>query len=238
MCDIMHHLLRNLHDGISEELSSLTVQYLAVLGQHFAENDVMWHWKSREQVESEDSENSDSEAMDDDEEPSQKTTALRYLVLELAATLKRNTEAKNSTLIPRSAALKLITALCTTLPRTELEPCLEAIMHPLIHLTDPSITAPPTADDAFKEAYAELVAGATELMDLLQKKLGTVEFVRVLQAAKGKIAEHRDERRRKRRIEAVAQPEVAERRKTRKKEKVKVKKKERITTFRSRRRGW
>ena len=234
MCNIMHHLLRNLRDGITEELASLTVQYLAVLGQHFAESGVMWHSKSREKP---DSEESDCDAMDDDEEPQQQVTALRHLILELAGTLKRNTEPRIS-LVPRSAALKLITALCNNLPQTELEPCLEAIMHPLVHLIDMSVVAPATADDQFKEAYAELVAKATELMDLLQKKLGTVEFVKMLQVVKGKIAEQRDERRRKRRIEAVTQPEIVERRKMRKREKVKVKKKERITSFRSKRRGW
>jgi U3 small nucleolar RNA-associated protein 20 len=176
--------------------------------------------------------------MDGDKEPPKQITALRYLILELAGTLKRNTEPKLSSLVPRSAALQLITALCGSLSPTELEPCLEAIMHPLVHLADTSVVVPATADDQFKEAYAELVTNATTLMDLLQKKLGTVEFVKMLQAAKSKIAEQRDERRRKRRIEAVTQPEVVERRKIRKREKVKVKKKERVSAFRSKRRGW
>jgi U3 small nucleolar RNA-associated protein 20 len=75
-------------------------------------------------------------------------------------------------------------------------------------------------------------------MDLLQKKLGTTEYVQTLQRVQKGVAERRAERRRKRRIEQVSMPEVVERRKVKKREKEKIKRKEKGMMERGKRRGW
>jgi U3 small nucleolar RNA-associated protein 20 len=75
-------------------------------------------------------------------------------------------------------------------------------------------------------------------MDALQRQFGTSEFVKAVGEVKTQIAARRDERRRKRKVEAVAAPEVREKRKVRKREKEKVRRKEKSFVQRGKRRGW
>jgi len=175
-------------------------------------------------------------------------TAITHLFCRLAQILRREPRKPHNsveilyrraeTLYPKSAALQLIAALCTALSTSVLNSSMDAIMLPLVHLVDPEITAPSSGDPSFADAYNELVSSGTELMDLLQRKLGTIEYVKALQRVKKQVHKRRDERRQKRKIEAVSMPEKAERGKQRKRDAGKARRKEQSIIARGKRRGW
>jgi U3 small nucleolar RNA-associated protein 20 len=190
---------------------------------------------------------SDDEEDDQDEDDVsvEKQTALNYLLFQLGSIIRRELgkaitpgPRSDSALIPKTAALQLLTALCNTLPDETLRHSAETILSPLIHLTSPerSITAHSTAD--FKSAHEELINNATELQDTLREKLGTTIFVRVLQQVQSAARERREERRAKRKVEAVTRPEVGERKKAKRVEREKERKREKNEFHRGKRRGW
>ena len=77
-----------------------------------------------------------------------------------------------------------------------------------------------------------------EVLDLIQKKLGTSEFVKQMALVQEKIKEKREGRRVKRRIEAVTEPEKFGREKKRRNDRKRDKRKEKGMEHRSKRRGW
>jgi len=83
----------------------------------------------------------------------------------------------------------------------------------------------------------DLKQSAQEILSLLQGKIGTTEYAGAYTRMKGVVMEKRQERRSKRRIEAVAEPEVAARRKTRKHERKREVRKEKSREMRDYRRG-
>ena len=260
-CDLTYRHLRLLRDGVMEDLASQAIRNLAFLGKIFAETGITWTATpikqsstaadSMKDISEDEADDPDVEDEEEDGEPEnpeiKDKSALDHLLTNLSHILRRESSSKNNTpahmrqkasLTPRVASLHLLSALCSTLPLESLEPSLDSILYPLVQLTDASLVAPISHEPGFSEAYTELVSNATELIDTVQKRLGTTEFVRVLQGVKGKIEEKRDERRRKRRIQAVTMPEVVERRKMRMREKEKVKRKVRMEGYKGRRRGW
>lgn len=75
-------------------------------------------------------------------------------------------------------------------------------------------------------------------MGALQKRMGTQEYLRVMGEVQKKVRERRDERRRKRKVEAVADPERWGREKKRRNDVKRVKRKEKGAEHRGQRRGW
>ncbi|GME40771.1 Down-regulated-in-metastasis protein [Neofusicoccum parvum] len=253
MLDLTSASLRILRvPGVSEELATQAVRNLVFLGRCFGVNGL--HWKTRSAAEEgalkeaaeEDESSADSEAEDADEEtatPEQtmatKITALHYLLTRLSLILRREPAATRApALYPKTASMTLLAALCNALPATALEPSLQTVLLPLHNLTDPSIPAPQSLDEAFNEAYKALASTAAEVMALLQKKLGTSAYVQVLSKVREGVKERREGRRVKRALERVAEPERAERIKRRKRERGKERKKEKGHEARGKRRGW
>ncbi|KAL8659571.1 MAG: hypothetical protein Q9226_000352 [Calogaya cf. arnoldii] len=144
---------------------------------------------------------------------------------------------RENSLIPVKAAMQLIWALCNNFPTEVIKHYIETILLPLQNLTDPSIPPPFSSDEAFVNGYKTLLSHASEIMDMLQKKLGTTEYVMYLSKVREGIKGRRENRRVKRRIEAVADPEKTGRFKQRKGEKKKEKRKEKSAGQRSKRRG-
>jgi len=120
----------------------------------------------------------------------------------------------------------------------KLLPSLHVVLMPLYHLTDSSIPAPRSDDAAFQRAYTSLVSTAQEVLDLLQKKFGTTEYVAQMASVQEYVRNRREGRRKKRRIEAVADPERFVREKKRRNDRKKEKRREMGLEFRGRRRGW
>jgi len=254
MCNLAARNLRLLREGVSEELAAQAVRNLAFLGRSFAANGIEWHRSDNSAIteadkQSEDEAESDVDNfMEDPGEAKQTLTATQHLFHVLAGIIRRELRKPSDpsqalyrradVLHPKTAALQLTVALCTTLPTETLRPSLDTILLPLIHLTDKNITAPTSQDTSFTESYDSLVNNATELMDLLQNKLGTTVYIQVLQRVKKRVQDRRDERRVKRKIQAVSMPERAEKIKKRKREAEKAKRREEGAIARGKRRGW
>jgi U3 small nucleolar RNA-associated protein 20 len=254
-CELTYRHIGILKEGITLELAAQTIKNLTFLGHHLGATGLPWSIVDTERSASNgmDDTRNDSEdnGIDDEAEdaPTPTTSAIQYLFARLTTILRKESEKRKATddevasrrsssLIPRMASLQVLRNLVNALPDSTILPSLATILRPLVHLTDAAIAAPTSAEEAFNESYKELVNGATELMDAIQKRIGTTEFVAALGEVRAHVAEKREERRRKRRVEAVGLPEVSERRKARKREKEKVRKREKNLVARGKRRGW
>ncbi|TID22040.1 HEAT repeat protein-like protein [Venturia nashicola] len=253
LCDLAAKNLRLLRDGVTLNLATQAVQNLAFLGRCFAANGMQWR-RVFENPSTLDGDKEEAPAGDEDQEEAEAAdgkegrTAIAHLFYRLATILRRepkkprgSTEVfqrRAETLNPNAAALTLISSLCATISTESLVTSMDTILLPLVHLTDRTITPPSSGDPSFGEAWQDLVTKATELMDMLSTKLGTTEYVKALQRVKRQVSQRRDERRQKRKIEAVSMPEKTEKVKQRKREAGKVRRKEIGGIERGKRRGW
>jgi len=228
--------------GVSEDLAAQTVRNLVFLGRCMSAGELLWSTSSIQEELSEAEEDSGEENQDSSDArvgPKDSKPAIQYLFERLSAIVRRETATTRApSLESKTASLQLTAALCSHLPPSALLPSLQTILLPLHHLTDPSIPTPYSSDEAFVTAYKALVSTSQEIMALLQKKLGTTEFVGELAKVREGVKTRREQRRVKRRIEAVAEPEKVGREKKRKGEKKREKRKERSGEERGRRRGW
>ncbi|KAJ9315124.1 hypothetical protein DTO271D3_4577 [Paecilomyces variotii] len=233
--------------GISEELAMQTVRNIIFLGRCFAQNKLEFSKAGPGEAEAEADEaieESDSGEEDQDQDNVNDTgsstkSAIQYIFQQVSLILRRETlTTKAESLIPKTASMGLLAALCRHLDTEQIMPSLPVILLPLQHLTDQSIPAPRSSDRDFQEVYKALVSNAHEVLDLLQKKLGTTEYVAQMARVQESIKERREGRRVKRRIEAVADPEKVGREKKRRNERKREKRKEKGLEFRGKRRGW
>lgn len=72
----------------------------------------------------------------------------------------------------------------------------------------------------------ELKSTALEILSLLQKKIGTTEYTKAYAGVKQQVAEKRQQRRMKRKIAAVAEPELEAKRREKKHDREKRRRKE------------
>lgn len=228
--------------NLSSDLANQTVRNLLFLGNTMAQTSLPWPQKHQDE-EHENSSSSDAES--DPESPPEDTPrpsskpALGHLITQTTRLLRRGPlTTRSPSLPPLHASLTLLAALTTTLPLPALHPHIRTLLLPLHNLTDPTIPAPFSTDTAFVEGYKSLVANAQEMMGVLQKRMGTTEYVNVMSRVREEVKGRREGRRVKRRIEKVREPERAMRVKRRKGERKKEKRKERSGEERGRRRGW
>ncbi|KAL2362451.1 hypothetical protein RJZ56_004671 [Blastomyces dermatitidis] len=226
---------------ISEDLATQTIRNLVFLGRCFSQNNLAFS-KKAEELAGDFSDDSDDE---DNIDPAtvnsakQNKPAIEYIFERAAAILRREPRTTRAdSLINKTACMKLLAALCTHLDVAQITPSLQTILLPLIHLTDPSIPAPRSLDEQFQATYKALVSSSQEILDLLQKKLGTTDFVTQMAAVRESVKSRREGRRVKRRIEAVADPEKFGREKKRKNDRKREKRKEKGAEYQDRRRGW
>ncbi|KAI1329551.1 armadillo-type protein [Xylariaceae sp. FL0255] len=125
----------------------------------------------------------------------------------LSDILVEETRPRAAALVPKVAALDIVAILVGTLSKGTLQPSLHALLIPLHQLTDPSIPIPFVLDEAFKARHEAIRTKAQEIMDALQRKIGTAEYTAELLAVRERARRRREGRSRKRKIEAVAQPE-------------------------------
>ena len=232
---------------VSEELANQSVRNLIFLGRMMGKTSLVWKQAEGHSL---NGNPDDGEVFDEDvvenvdendvsQDPRGKT-ALSCL-LECTCALIRHgplTTKSASSLIPLKASLLLLTALCTHLPLPVLHPHLTTILQPLHNLTDPSIAVPSSTEESFTTSYKALLANGSETMVLLQKRMGTTEYVRVLATVRERVRERREGRRIKRRIGTVLEPEKREADKKRKGERKRERRKERSGEERRQRRGW
>ncbi|KAI1338610.1 HEAT repeat protein [Xylariaceae sp. FL0016] len=148
----------------------------------------------------------DEEDEDEDKAQAPKIT-LATLFTWLSDILVEETRPKASALLPKVAALDILTLLTSTLPQASLQPNLNTILTPLHHITDPSIPAPFVHDEVFKTRHEGIKTKATETMDAMQRKFGTAVYSREVLAIRERAKRRREGRSRKRKIEAVNAPD-------------------------------
>lgn len=249
--DLTKRHLRLLSHGISKDLANQVADNLSIIGSWFAAaGDVEWPWEEGEHelenngVADEDDTGGEEENLGAD--GTQRPMAVDYLLHKLSKIIRRQPSKirenhgrplkRADSVIPKSAALHVVAKLVDTLQKNLLSTSAEIILQPLVHLNEGADAA--TYDATYNEAMQQLNSSALEVLDKLQKKLGTTKYVNALQAVKKGVKERRDERRTKRKIEAVAQPEKAERYKRKKQESLKARRKEKNSVARGHRRGW
>lgn len=247
VCSASLRILR--FQNVTEQLVAQTARNLIFLGRCYGASNALWtdtptngNTSATDIEDGADIEDDDDEAdnaSDADEASSEPKTALSHLFSRLSAIVRRDAGALTApSLSAKTGSLQTTVALCNALSASTLTASLEPIMLPLYILTDSSIPAPRTTNPALEESYKALVGLAQETMNLLQKKLGTGVYVKVMGKVQEKVRGKREERRRKRRIEAVSAPEKWAKDKRKKQEVKKEKRKERSHDFRGQRRGW
>ena len=196
--------------------------------------------ESDSESEPEANENGDMESTAANNDAATRSNPIRYIVRQISIILRRETiNTKSSVaLVPKTASIALLAAVCRYLSAEQLRPLLPTILLPLQHLIDPAIPTPRSSDESFQNAYKSIVGNAREILDLLQNKLGTTEYVAQMAQVQERIRARREERRIKRRIEAVTDPEKHGEEKRRKNERKKIKRREKGMEYRDRRRGW
>ncbi|KAI5306435.1 hypothetical protein KEM56_000935 [Ascosphaera pollenicola] len=228
---------------VTQELATQVVRNLVFLGRCFAQNNLDYSaWKAQNASEDDESD----EEIDDVEDGAMASTtnggkksAIQYIFERATGVLRREIiNTRVEALFAKTACMKLIAALCSQLDNSQIQSSLQTILLPLIHLTDPSIPAPHSLDEGFREAYKALVSHSQEILDVLQKKFGTTDFVAAMTEAKERVIKRRDERRVKRKIEAISDPVRFGAEKRRRHDRKREKRKEKGHGFQNRRRGW
>ncbi|KAJ9605441.1 U3 snoRNP protein [Cladophialophora chaetospira] len=224
----------------NENLSSQTVQILGFLCQCLDQNglpmEVRQTSNGDEQVEIQSEDESDVE--DEVRTKTRTISGVQYLLDQLTRILR--SEANRLTtmaFLPKISALRLLSNILPGLSTTNL-PLSQVyeVLLPLQHITDPNVIAPRSADPTFPATYQTLVESSHEVMEKLQKRLGDAEYVKALTEVSKIMRHRRDERRSKRQIERVAEPEKAARDKKRKHDRARERKKEIGKTHQRRRR--
>ncbi|KAI7239213.1 putative HEAT repeat protein [Hortaea werneckii] len=206
----------------AEDLVAQTIRNIVFIGRCFAANNMQW----RDEAE-EDESDAEEEVQEEEDARVQKrgSSALAYLLNRLSYVLRQTTFST----VARTGALQAQAALLNQLDSI---PNLQSVLRPLYILTDPSIPQPPG------DAHRGLSDKAHELLDLIQKKLGSEAYVAALGETRKEVKARREERRQKRKIEAVSAPERLAKEKKRKHEGARAKKKAVNAEMRGRRRGW
>ncbi|KAJ5298868.1 uncharacterized protein N7443_006988 [Penicillium atrosanguineum] len=231
--------------GISEELAMQSVRNLVFLGRCCAQNGLEFHKANEEDVESDAEDDEDDDGSEVDGEETAKSiivpnkSAIHYIFRQISSLLRREIiSTRPGVLIPKTASIALLAALIHHLSAEQIQASLSSILLPLQHLTDSSIPAPRSPDETFQNTYKSFVSNCHEVLDSLQKKLGTTEYIAQMSKVQEAIKERREGRRVKRRIEAVADPERHERDKKRRNDRKRVKRHEKGLEHRGKRRGW
>jgi U3 small nucleolar RNA-associated protein 20 len=231
-------LRRNL---LSQDLSRQTSLNLTFLGRCFNSNGMLIDIRSKQNRKSGEVSEQGTDSDLEEESPIKPSSipALHYLLHQLTSILRHEPPRLTvQTLLPKQSALDILAALIPHITISTLLPTLNSILTPLHHLTDPSIPAPHNPSEDFQNAYAALTASAEEVLQAIQKLVGDSEYVRARAEVSRQVRERREDRRTKRRIGRVAEPEKAARDKKRRNERKVVVRKERAAEGRGRRRGW
>ncbi|KAK0631663.1 armadillo-type protein [Immersiella caudata] len=197
---------------VSEELAQEAVQVLLFLGSNLG---------------------SEEDEADEGEETQQS-----YFFGELAAIIRRERQPNVQSLIPKLAAMQVLEVFCNKTPVETLSVSVETILRPLRNLTDPSIAAPFSLNEAFKTRYEALKTQAQSVMEILQRRLGNAEYTKALLAVGKAVRERRQQRSGKRKRDPIKAPEKHGEVKRKKLEKKKERRKEKGREQRDARLGY
>jgi len=173
-------------------------------------------------------EDDDDDSEDEDSKDAMNISGVQYIFDQMARILRLEISLpKTNALLPKISAVQLLAAMIPSVSEEHLSRrTVQGILLPLQHLTDTNTIAPRSADPTFAGMYRKLVEQAHEVTDVVQRRIGDGEYVRVLTEVSKIVRQRREERRTKRRIERVAEPEKAARGKKRKADRKKERKRE------------
>lgn len=262
MIQLSNAFLKNLlNPDVTEQLCMQSVKNIAFLARCFAVNSAKWHWQrisDEEVVEEEDEDATEEQARHEessDEEfggfsPQPETIkpnkndrvppmAIHRLMIRLSGIVRRDTSSMNS----KAATISLLETIAAKFPLEPLASSLPHFLTTLNTLVDPATTVPRSFTQSKtlnepNDAYKSLIDKAREIMNTLQKRMGTQEYLRVMGDVQKAVRERREERRRKRKVDAVVDPERWGKEKKRRHDVKRVKRKERGLENRGKRRGW
>ncbi|KAJ4375289.1 U3 snoRNP protein [Neocucurbitaria cava] len=260
MIQLSDAFLRNLLNAdVSEKLCMQSVKNIAFLARCLAVNGAKWQWQRVDDEEEDDVEepngatNGDLPSSDEEfggfspppevSNPKKTTTtppaAIHRLMVRLSGIVRRDT----STLTAKTATLSLLETIAAKFPLEPLASSLPHFLTTLNTLVDPATTVPRSFTQAAtlnepNDAYKSLIDKARETMNMLQKRMGTQEYLKVMSGVQKEVRERREERRRKRKVEAIVDPEKFGKEKRRRNDVKRVKRKERGLENRGKRRGW
>jgi U3 small nucleolar RNA-associated protein 20 len=262
MIQLTNAFLKNLlNQEVSEQLCTQSVKNIAFLARCFAVNGAKWHWQKNDGEDEEEAGDEEKNvtngeaAPSDDEfggfspppETSPKRTnmtppaAIHRLMIRLSGLVRRD----NRSMLAKTSTIHLLETIFTKFPLEPLASSLPHVLTTLNTLIDPATTIPRAHTNPMSmslnepnEQYKLLIDKAREIMNTLQKRMGTQEYLKVMSEVQRLVRERRDERRRKRKVEAVVDPERAEKEKRRRHDVKRVKRKEKGMESRGMRRGW
>lgn len=217
---------------VEEALAQETMQILVFLSRFLNTTVAEDDGESSDEDEAEHQDDEDGQ----DKQPGMMT--MRYVFSRLAAIIRREVPPRAPVLISKLAAIEALEHLTSNSDAETLIVSARTILRPVRNLTDTSIPAPFSVDELFQSRYETLKTKSQEIMDELQKKLGTEEYTKQLLAVGEEMRERRMARSSKRKVEAVTAPERYEKDKRRKMDRKKDRRKERAGEHRNQRRGW
>ncbi|RVX73597.1 hypothetical protein B0A52_02486 [Exophiala mesophila] len=211
----------------NQELGMQTIQNLLFMAKCLDTNGLTMEVIDRVDIGAIDE--SDGESTDEELPRKTKTIkAIQYLLDQIARILRVEMSSLTSgALHPKLSALQLFTTALPSLSRESAhQDAIRAILLPLQHVTDTNTIAPRSGDPTFSNKYKEFVELAQNAMEEVQGKIGDAEYVQLLTDVSKIMRLRREERRSKRRIERVAEPERAAMAKRRKGDRKKERKRE------------
>jgi U3 small nucleolar RNA-associated protein 20 len=250
MIQLTNASLRNLlNPDVTEQLCTQSVKNIAFLARCLSVNDAKWQWHNadeEDEVEEGAPEANGNASSDEDAdvvESTKKTppAAIHRLMIRLSGIIRRDTSSMNA----KTAIMNLLETMAAKFPLEPLTTSLPHLLTTLNTLVDPATTIPRAHTNASSmslnepnELYKNLIDKAREIMNSLQKRMGTQEYLKVMSDVQKAVRERREDRRRKRKVEAVADPEKWGREKKRRNDVKRVKRKEKGAEHRGQRRGW
>ena len=217
------------HTEGNENLSEQVVQMLGFLGQCLDQNGLSIPVKQLKSTDNDDMEDDDSEDDSGNETAiKDKISGIQYLLDQLTRILRvEPNRLTTSAFLPKKSTLHLLSTLLPSLSSTNTPPSqIHTLLLPIHHLTDPSTISPRSADPTFATTYQSLIELAHEVTEKIQTRLGDAEYVKALTEVSRMVRKRREERRSKRVIERVAEPERAAREKKRKHDRTRERKRE------------
>ena len=226
-------------EDVSEGLANQSVRNLVFLGKVMGQTSMFWSQQEPKKTSAKSDTSDEDISGEQCSGTPQHKLALSQLIYQSCKILRRPLNStRASSLVRLEANLQLLTKLTNHMSLPNLRAVLSTMLLALHNFTDPSISAPFSADTDFNDRYKALASNAGTLMSDLQEKFGTTEYITVYHGVREKIKERRDSRKTKRAIERITDPETAEQRKRKKSEKKQGKRREKSDGERIRRRGW
>ena len=241
--------LKNLlNPDVSDQLCTQTVKNIAFLARCLAVNGAKWQWhnadagdEAEEALEVDGVDGDGSSGEDIDTTKKTPPAAIHRLMIRLSGIVRRDTSSMNA----KTAIMNLLETMAAKFPLEPLSSSLPHLLATLNTLVDPATTIPRAYTNSSSaslnepnELYKALIDKAREIMNTLQKRMGTQDYLKVMGDVQKAVRERREERRRKRKVEAVADPEKWGKEKKRRNDVKRVKRKERGAEHRGQRRGW